>query len=234
MRSLQQRSSKNTQNNTIFPPSSLQDVLKIASKSSAKRRFHQLSFRETDRHIAFVTGTRADFGKLEPLIVEARDAGFKISVFITGMHLLKRYGMTKLEVKRLKGVSFFEFDNQAHLENQEIILSNTVCGFSDFLDSQKPDLVIVHGDRIEAMSCAIVCATRYTRCGHIEGGEISGTVDEIIRHSISKLSHIHFVTNEIAKKRLEQMGELKKNIFIIGSPDIDILLKKNLPYLQIM
>ena len=67
------------------------------------------------------------------------------------------------------------------------------------------------------------------KVAHIEGGEISGTIDEVIRHSISKLSHLHFVTNKIAKKRLLQMGETNKNIFTIGSPDVDIILKKNFP-----
>ena len=69
---------------------------------------------------------------------------------------------------------------------------------------------------------------------HIEGGEISGTVDEIIRHSISKLSHLHFVTNKIAKQRLLQMGETNSNIFTIGSPDVDIILKKGLPNLNLV
>ena len=70
------------------------------------------------------------------------------------------------------------------------------------------------------------------RTAHIEGGEVSGTVDEILRHSISKLCHIHFVSNSKAKTRLIQMGELKENIYIIGSPDVDILLSKTLPSLQ--
>ena len=139
------------------------------------------------KNIIFVTGTRADFGKLEPLITAARDYGHIISIFITGMHLIERYGLTKIEVKRMHGVSFHEFHNQSDNDSQNIILSKTICGFSDFIDFTKPDLVIVHGDRVEAMACAIVCATRYIRCGHIEGGEISGTIDEALRHCNTKL-----------------------------------------------
>jgi len=67
---------------------------------------------------------------------------------------------------------------------------------------------------------------------HIEGGELSGTVDELIRHSVSKLSHIHFVSNAKAAKRLSQMGEIKSSIFTIGSPDIDIMFSENLPSLE--
>ena len=67
---------------------------------------------------------------------------------------------------------------------------------------------------------------------HIEGGEVSGTVDEMLRHAISKISHIHLVSNKTAKKRLVQMGEDKKNIFVVGSPDVDMILTKNLPTLS--
>ena len=82
------------------------------------------------------------------------------------------------------------------------------------------------------MACAIVCCLNNIKIAHFEGGELSGTVDEIFRHSISKLCNIHFVTNKTAEKRLIQMGELKKNIFITGSPDVDVLLDKNLPSLK--
>ena len=67
---------------------------------------------------------------------------------------------------------------------------------------------------------------RNVKIAHVEGGEVSGTVDEILRHAISKLSHIHFVSNKIAKNRLLQMGENKNNIFVVGSPDVDLILKK--------
>ena len=176
-------------------------------------------------HIVFVTGTRADFGKLEPLIISARDQGFSISIFITGMHLLERYGMTKIEVRRLEGVSFYEFQNQADVRDQEIILSNTVCGFSAYVRDEKPDLVVLHGDRIEAMACAIVCATQYIRCGHVEGGEVSGTIDEALRHCNTKLAHHHFVSSDAAANRVRRLGENNSTIHVIGSPELDYHLK---------
>lgn len=173
------------------------------------------------KNIIFVTGTRADFGKLEPLITAARDYGHTISIFITGMHLIERYGLTKIEVRRMRGVSFHEFHNQSDNDSQDIILSKTICGFSGFIDATKPDLVIVHGDRVEAMACAIVCATRYIRCGHIEGGEISGTIDEALRHCNTKLSHYHFVSSENAAMRVRRLGEGHQSIHVIGSPELD-------------
>ena len=91
---------------------------------------------------------------------------------------------------------------------------------------------MVHGDRLEALAGAIVGVYNNILVGHIEGGEVSGTIDNSIRHSVSKLSHLHFVSNVSHKKRLIQLGEIKKNIFVIGSPDIDIMVSKKLPSIQ--
>ena len=85
-----------------------------------------------NKSILFVTGTRADFGKMEPLAIAARDAGFTVSFFVTGMHMLDRYGLTKLEVHRTSGVTVHEFLNQRADDPQDMILAKTVTGFSDF------------------------------------------------------------------------------------------------------
>jgi UDP-N-acetylglucosamine 2-epimerase (hydrolysing) len=111
------------------------------------------------------------------------------------------------------------------------ILINTIRGFSPYLKKIKPDLVVIHGDRTEPLACALSALLNNFLVAHIEGGEVSGTVDEMIRHAISKISHIHLVSNLIAKKRLIQMGENKKNIFVVGSPDVDVILSKDLPKL---
>ena len=105
-------------------------------------------------------------------------------------------------------------------------------GFSEYVNKINPDLVVIHGDRTEPLACAIVCCLNNIKIAHFEGGELSGTIDEIFRHSISKLCNIHFVTNSRAKKRLIQMGELSSSIFITGSPDVDLILSGNLPSLQ--
>lgn len=173
------------------------------------------------RSILFVTGTRADFGKLEPLAVAARDAGFAVSFFVTGMHMLDRYGLTKLEVHRTPGVQVHEFLNQRAGDPQDMILAKTVIGFSDFVKEHAPDLVVIHGDRVEALACALVCATNYVRCAHIEGGEVSGTIDEIYRHCNSKLASSHFVSSDDAGRRVMALGEAASNIHAIGSPELD-------------
>tara|TARA_B110000027_G_C16102373_1_gene293702 strand:+ start:649 stop:1773 length:1125 start_codon:yes stop_codon:yes gene_type:complete len=187
------------------------------------------------KKIIFVTATRADYGKLKTIIVSAqRLKNFKSYVFVTGMHNMKEYGSTHEHIKKDKIKNVKKFVNQKMGFTQDKVLSNTIDGFSKFTKKIKPDLVIIHGDRVEPLGCAIVCCLNNIKIAHFEGGELSGTVDEIFRHSISKLCNIHFVTNKTAKKRLIQLGELNRNIFITGSPDVDLLLDKNLPSLEIV
>ena len=175
----------------------------------------------TGKKLLFVTGTRADFGKLEPLAHAAQEAGFEISFFITGMHMMKRYGETRLEVKRFAGAEFFEFVNQREGDALDFILSKTILGFSDFVHEHRPDLVIIHGDRVEALAASIVCAMRYIPSAHIEGGEVSGTIDESIRHCNTKLCATHFVSSEAARKRVLALGEAPDRVYNIGSPELD-------------
>mgnify|MGYP005846954903 CR=1 FL=1 len=173
------------------------------------------------RSLLFVTGTRADFGKIEPLALAARDAGHNVSFFVTGMHMLPSYGLTKLEVHRIPGVRVVEFLNQREQDSQDIVFAKTLLAFSDYIQVDTPDLVIVHGDRVEAMAVAFVCATNYVRCAHIEGGEVSGTIDEIFRHCNTKLAYCHLVSSEAARRRVANMGEADDAIHVIGSPELD-------------
>jgi UDP-N-acetylglucosamine 2-epimerase (hydrolysing) len=173
------------------------------------------------KSLLFLTGTRADYGKLKPLAIAARDAGFSISFFITGMHMMKRYGETRLEVRRFENAEFFEFVNQREGDSLDFILSKTILGFSDFVHEHRPDLVVIHGDRVEALAASIVCALRYIRSAHIEGGEVSGNIDESIRHCNTKLCANHFVSNEQAKNRILALGESSDHVFNIGSPELD-------------
>lgn len=174
------------------------------------------------RSLLFVTGTRADFGKLEPLAIAARDAGFRVSFFVTGMHMLDRYGMTKHEVHRLSGIEAADFLNQRAGDAQDMVLAKTITGFSDYVAEHRPDLVVVHGDRVEALACALVAATNCIRSAHIEGGEVSGTIDEIFRHCNTKLATCHFVSSEAAKTRVMALGEPPQSIHAIGSPELDV------------
>ena len=174
------------------------------------------------RKIVFVTGTRADFGKLDQLATIAAKNGHHVSFFVTGMHMYAKYGLTKEEVRSRSNYDFFEFINGRESDGQELVIAKTICGFSDFITETEPDLVVVHGDRPEALACCIVCATKYIRCAHIEGGEVSGTIDEVFRHCNTKLAHIHLVSSENAKNRVRRLGEDAGSIWTIGSPELDV------------
>jgi len=185
------------------------------------------------KEIMFLTGTRADFGKLKILMQAVRDdPKFECTIFATGMHLLKKYGYTYKEIEKAGLDRIVSFQNQHPGEPMETVLANTIEGLSRHVHEFPPDLIIVHGDRVEALAGAIVGALNNIRVAHIEGGERSGTVDELIRHSVSKLSHIHFASNAEARSRLLQMGEDPDTVFVIGSPDIDVMKDSSLPNLQ--
>lgn len=184
------------------------------------------------RKIVFITGTRADFGKLKSLIdILENDIKFDVYIFVTGMHLQQKYGYTYQEIALKNYSNLHKFINTSKDSTMDITLANTIQGFSNYIqDIVKPDMIVVHGDRLESLACAIVGSFNNIFVAHIEGGELSGTIDESIRHSISKLSHLHFVTSQNAKKRLIQLGENSKDIYVIGSPDIDLMISNDLPH----
>jgi UDP-N-acetylglucosamine 2-epimerase (hydrolysing) len=187
-----------------------------------------------NRRIIFVTGTRADFGKLKPLIRGVRDSStFQYGIFVTGMHMLTRYGLTVREITKSGFDQIFPYINQDATVNSQmdLVLAHTIQGLGHYVRESRPDLIVIHGDRVEAFAGAVVGALNNILVAHVEGGELSGTIDELLRHSISKLSHLHFVSNDDARRRLIQMGEVPETVFVIGSPDIDVMLSDQLPSL---
>lgn len=190
-------------------------------------------FNNMKKRILFISGTRADFGKLKPLIKAVKDhPDFEYTIFVTGMHMLAKYGNTVNEIKKAGFENIFMFINQMEGEAMELVLSNTITGLTNFLHEQEFDLIVIHGDRVEALAGSIVGALRNTLVAHVEGGEVSGTIDDLMRHATSKLSHIHFVASSSAEKRLQQLGEDGASIFTIGSPDVDIMLSNQLPSIE--
>jgi UDP-N-acetylglucosamine 2-epimerase (hydrolysing) len=185
------------------------------------------------KKVIFLTGTRADFGKMKSLILALNEHStqFETHIFITGMHLEKEFGETYIEVEKFAKKNTFKVSNSSNGE-MDIALSKTIKQFSNYVKNINPDLIVLHGDRLEPLAGAIVGAFNNFLVAHIEGGEVSGTIDEHIRHSISKLSHLHFVSNDASKKRLCQLGEDPNSIFVIGSPDLDIMVSKTLPSLK--
>lgn len=187
------------------------------------------------KKILFITGTRADFGKLKPLLAYVEQTvDFELHLIVTGMHMMQAYGSTYLEVLKEKYGHVYLVSNQFLGEPMNAVLGNTISLLSRYYAEIKPDMIVVHGDRLEALAGATVGALGNCLVCHIEGGELSGTIDDSIRHAISKLSHVHLVANESAKKRLIQMGESEGKIFIIGSPDLDVMKSDSLPDLLVV
>ncbi len=185
------------------------------------------------KKVVFVSGTRADYGKMKPLIKTVeKDDRFEVYIFVCGMHLLKEFGSTYEEVTKDGYDNVHVAYGLIPSKDASTNLGNTVSYFSGYIDNIMPDMIVVHGDRMDALAGAMVGALKNIMVAHIEGGELSGTIDESIRHAISKFAHVHFVCNEEAKSRLLQLGEEENRIYVIGSPDIDIMMSSNLPTLN--
>jgi UDP-N-acetylglucosamine 2-epimerase (hydrolysing) len=186
------------------------------------------------RKIVFLSGTRADFGKIKSLIRTLLEAppDFEVHIFATGMHMDPKYGFTVLEFEKCNFPNVYRFINGSSGGSMDQAIGTTILGFSQYVRLIAPDMIVVHGDRSEALAGAIVGSLNNILVAHLEGGELSGTVDGLIRHSVSKMSHLHFVSNPEARRRLVQLGEDPEAVFVIGSPDIDIMNSPDLPSLE--
>lgn len=182
--------------------------------------------------ISFITGTRADFGKIEPVIKEFIKRGHEVSIFVTGMHHFDDFGLTRIEIVSRYPECVYEYINQNLGDPHEQVLIKTITGLSKYSELFKPDIFFVHGDRVEAFATSIYCAMKQVPIAHIEGGEVSGTIDEIYRHCNTKLSSIHFVSTNIAMKRVKLMGEESDRVFCTGSPELDTHLSPTRPSLE--
>ena len=176
-----------------FKASEFKDILGKKAKKNIKNNVQLKKMMLSKKKIIFVTSTRADFGKLKSLInIIKTKKEFEVFIVITGMHMLKKFGSTYIEVIKSFKSNIIKFKNQKSGDRLETILAKTIKRFSKVVKEINPDLIVIHGDRVEALGCASVGALNHILTAHIEGGEISGTIDDSIRHSITKLSHIHF------------------------------------------
>lgn len=185
------------------------------------------------KRILFITGTRADYGKIKSIMKTMdRSDRYEVFIYVSGMHLLSQYGSTYREVLKDQYENVHVAFGQQHTGDMSYNLGVVLTNLAPYTAQVRPDMIVVHGDRIDALAGAITGALNNILVAHIEGGEISGTIDDSIRHAVSKFAHLHFVCNDEAKKRIIQLGESEKHIFVIGSPDIDIMLGNHLPSLD--
>jgi GDP/UDP-N,N'-diacetylbacillosamine 2-epimerase (hydrolysing) len=176
------------------------------------------------RKILYISGTRADFGLIRATLELAKKSELlDISICVTGNHLLAEYGNTSDEIKnsglRISGKIPVSVSGQSGEEMTEA-LGSILSGLVQIVSNEKPDIILVLGDRGEMLMAAIASLHMNIPIVHIHGGELSGTVDESIRHAISKLSHFHFVVTQKARERLIQMGEKPDHIFVTGAPGL--------------
>lgn len=180
------------------------------------------------RKVAVVTGSRAEYGLLYWVMHDLREAaGIELQLIVTGMHLSPEFGMTVHQIER---------DGFPIHRRVEMLLSSDspggvakslglgVIGMSDALEQLHPDIVLVLGDRFEILAAAQACLIHNIPLAHIAGGDTTeGAFDESIRHAITKMAHLHFVTNEVSAQRVRQMGEDPASVHVVGSPGLDHL-----------
>jgi len=180
-----------------------------------------------------MTGTRAEYGLLEPLICELnKDAFFDVRIAVTGTHLSKDYGLTYQAIES----DGYPIDCKIEILPEEnspnataIAMSNAIERFSEYFDREKPDLLVLLGDRYEAFAVAAAAVIKLVPIAHIHGGEISeGAYDDCFRHCITKMSQIHFPCCEEYRKRIIQLGEQPKRVFNVGALGIENIKKMNL------
>ena len=181
------------------------------------------------RRICAVSGSRADWGLLKPVLAGIRQAdGLELQLAVTGSHLSPAHGNT-VDTIEAEG---FTVDARVDLQQTGDSASDVtqalgrgVQGFADCLQTLAPDLLLVLGDRYEILAAVQAALIARIPVAHIAGGDITeGAFDDAIRHAITKLSHLHFVTNRDAQRRVLQMGEDPAHVHLTGSPGIDQIL----------
>ena len=183
------------------------------------------------KKVAIVTATRAEYGLLMPVIRELRkyeNDAFKAELIVTGTHLSDQYGMTVQEIQA-NGVRIDHKVSVSVKSDTELDISvnqaEVLVKFTELFVQQKFNAVILLGDRYETLAVAIAAGNTRTPVFHLCGGDTTeGALDEWIRHSITKISYLHFVTNEESRKRVIQLGEAPERVFNFGSTSIDNIL----------
>jgi GDP/UDP-N,N'-diacetylbacillosamine 2-epimerase (hydrolysing) len=185
------------------------------------------------KKICVVTATRAEYGLLKPLILAlAGDNAFDVAVAVTGAHLSSEFGCTYRDIENdgiridVKIDMLLDADSPAAVSKS---MGLAVMGFADYFAKSKPDLLILLGDRYEMLSVAIAAMNERIPIAHLHGGETSqGAIDEAIRHSLTKMSLLHFTSTEEHRRRVIQLGESPARVFNVGAVGAENAVKMEL------
>ena len=183
------------------------------------------------RKILYITGTRADYGLMKSVLKEIeKHPKLELEVVATGMHLMEEFGMTINEIKK-DDLKIHETDATYENDNKEsmaIFIGKFIQLLIKKVKEIKPDIILLLGDRGEMLAGAIVGAYLTIPVAHLHGGEITSTVDELSRHAITKLAHVHLPATELSAKRIIMMGEESWRIHVVGAPGLDPILNEKL------
>ncbi|MHB8105277.1 MAG: UDP-N-acetylglucosamine 2-epimerase [Dehalococcoidales bacterium] len=186
------------------------------------------------RKIGVVTGARAEYGYLKPLMKKiVAHPRLELLLYVTGLHLVKEYGNTIQEIIKdgFNITKTVDMDTKvdSSLYDMSVSIGKGVIGFADALKEDKPDIFVVFGDRVEALAAAVAVAPINIPVAHISGGEIGmGDIDDNIRHAITKLAHLHFTATKQSKERVLKLGEEPWRVFQVGALSLDAILNEKL------
>jgi GDP/UDP-N,N'-diacetylbacillosamine 2-epimerase (hydrolysing) len=181
---------------------------------------------KSNKKIAVITGSRADYGHLYPLLKEiGRSKILDLNLIVTGMHLSSEYGETKSQILK----DGFEISAEVEMllsGNSSTAITKSIgvglLGFADLFKNFHPDLVVILGDRFEMLSAAVAAYINNLNIAHLHGGETTeGAFDEAIRHSITKMSDLHFTATNNYRKRVIQLGESPESVYNVGAIGLD-------------
>lgn len=184
------------------------------------------------KKIAYVSGTRADFGLMIPVLrVIQKSKELRLQIYATGIHLMPEFGHTIKEVqKEFSGVkpieATFKSDNRSGAAE---FAGDFLRKLTAALKKDRPDFILTLGDRVEMLCVATTCLYLGIPTGHIHGGEKTFTVDEVARQAITKLSSLHFPATKESAARIKKLGEEPWRIKVVGAPALDVVLNEKLP-----
>ena len=185
------------------------------------------------KKVCVVTGTRAEYGLLKPLIEKINnDAGLQLQLVATGMHLSPEFGLTYQEIEQ-DGFVITDWNEMLLSSDTPNGITKSVglgtIGFADIFTRTAPDMAVILGDRYEALAAATAAMIHRIPIAHIHGGELTeGAIDDSIRHSITKMSMLHFTSTEIYRNRVIQLGEQPESVFCVGALGVENIKKQKL------
>ena len=186
------------------------------------------------RKICVVTGSRAEYGILRGLMAAIKEnPALQLQIVATNQHLSKRQGETYKEIER----DGFTIDYKVYMADDEApdnansvakSIGRGINGFADAFESLRPDLLLILGDRYEMLAVASTALIYKIPIAHLHGGEITeGAFDDAIRHAITKMSHLHFTSTEVYRKRVIQLGEEPDRVFNVGALGVENVMKND-------